>query len=134
FERRARPGIEIDDRIVGGVYAPVARVPWIRRNRAELHDVEQRREVAADEPARRSFLARNLLDANAGWNFVRRLLLIERVGLNAVGVSLEHERPVLERRQQEWRHLGVVLEQASLGDLHLREEQLAEVRHVERPL
>src|SRR5205085_9287566 len=70
-------------------------------------------------------------DANAGWWIVGCALLVKRLAADAVREPLHHERPIGDRRQQEWRHASVVRHEVALGVATLRKESLVEIGDVE---
>ena len=55
-------------------------------------------------------------------------LLVERLFGDAVRKALHHQRPVIDRRQNERRHIDVVAEELALGDAELGQKTLARLR------
>ena len=73
-----------------------------------------------------------VLDADARRHDVRRLLLVERLAVDAVREALHHQRPLGDDRQQPRRHARVEAEQVALGVAVGRPEHLAQVGDLER--
>ena len=107
-------------------------MPWIDRDRPELHDVEERRQVTANEPPLRlEALIRDRFHPHAIGRIFRRALLVERHSADAIRKPFHHQRPVGDRRQQVRGHAGVVRHQIALGVAAFREEALAEIGDLE---
>src|SRR5437660_5107104 len=98
LERRAWTRIEIDDRVVGELDRLDARVPWIHGDGAELHEIEQRGQVTADETVLcLEPFVRGRGDSYACRRIRRCLLLIECFSANAIREPLHDERPIHDR-------------------------------------
>src|SRR3954464_870647 len=50
--------------------------------------------------------------------------------MNSAGIPLHHHRAVAEMWKQSSRHVGIVLEQVSLGVAELRPEHLSQIRQL----
>src|SRR5690606_7905579 len=94
-ESSARAGVEVQDRIVGALQRGYARVPGVVRDRAELHRVEERREVTADEPPLVTVAEPDIPDAHTRRHAVGRRLLVERLAVDAVRIAFKDERAVV---------------------------------------
>ena len=77
-------------------------------------------------------VAGNLRDPHAGRNLLGRLVLIERLAVDAVRKALHDERAVVHDREDVRRDAHVVAHQIALGNLQLRPEHLAQVADLER--
>src|SRR6185437_9659484 len=99
LERSTRSRVEIDDRVVGVIQAANARHPGVERDAAELHEVQERRQIAADKAALRFALSRDVVDPNGLRRIVRRVLLEEQFAVHAIGCSFEDEWTVGNRGQ-----------------------------------
>src|SRR5512144_2331312 len=98
-------------------------MPRVDRDPAELHDVEQRGEITANEPHLRcQALVSYSLDANRWGRIGRRALLIERLSPDTVWEALHHQRAIGDRRQDVWRDLCVVAHEIALRPPRGREE------------
>src|SRR5687768_17287570 len=128
---RTRPGVEVDDAVVGEVERLHSRVPGIHRHGAKLDDVQQRGEISSDNAeVRRSALRMNRLGAYCIGRIASVLLKERRAGYT-VGKSLEYQRPVLHDRQNERSNLDVIPHEVAFGELLRREKNLTEVGHVQ---
>ena len=70
--------------------------------------------------------------AHAGGNFVGRLVLIERLAVDAVGIALHDERAVVHDGKDVRRDAHVVAHQIALGDFQLRPEHFAQIADLQR--
>jgi hypothetical protein len=101
---------------------------------ADLHEVEQRRQVTADESWRGlSGLRLDLLDAHCR-RVLRGVLLEEGRPADPVGISLEREWPVRKDREQDRGDARVVAHEPALGDAIAWEEDLVQTGHAKRAL
>ena len=131
-ERGARTRIEIDDRVIRVAHGLHTRVPGIDRDGAELHDVEERCQVTADEAALRlEAVVGDRLDAHARRRIVGCSLLIERHSADAIRKPLHDQRAIGYRGQQVRRHAGVIRHQIALRVASLREKTLVEIGNLE---
>ena len=107
-------------------------MPWVDGNRAQLHQVEQGSEIAADQFVLRSVpLVRNTLDADRRRPMCWRALLIECLAAYAVREPLHDERSVGDRWQEHARHARIEAHHVALRVLRQRKEDLVEARYFE---
>jgi hypothetical protein len=105
----------------------------VQRDRPELHEVEQRRQVAADEARRGDPGLRLDLRHPYTLRILGRVLLEERRPVDSFRVALEGERPVGEDWEKHRRDLRVVAHDVALRDAVTREVRLVEAGDLKRP-
>ena len=125
-ERDALGRVEIERDVIGGLERRDPREPGILRDGGQLRHVQQRLQVAADEP-RRHIVAGHRLHADVRRHGVRRAVLVEGWRGDAIRQPLHRQRPVLHRRQDVGRGLDVVAEELAFRELLFRPEDLAEI-------
>src|SRR5206468_9645184 len=103
--------------------------PEMKRDRAEVHEIEQRIDVVADEVVdlASGVLAPHAFGADPLGDEARRILLVEGLARDAVRKAGEHERAVLQVREQPRRHASIKFYEISLRVAFLRPEDLVEV-------
>ena len=131
-ERHVGLGVEIDAQLVRMVEVGAAHRPRVPVDHAEVHAPHQMRRVVGHQLAR---------VAAAGKGDGRRLqplgravghaLLKERLALHAVHPALHHRRALAQAAHDRLGALDVVVDEIELGQLALREEQLAGVAHAQ---
>src|SRR6185437_38900 len=110
--RRAEEGVQLDTGLVG--------------------QVDQRGGLVADHLAQ---LAAGLLDlhpAHPRREIARDVLLEDALATDPVRVTRHHQRPVAQVGQDAARHVPVVPDELTLGDLRIVEQQLAGVGQLDR--
>ena len=126
-------GIEIDQAPVGTREIVDATHPDVQRDRAEVYQIDQCFDDVRDEildVALRVFTPdRDRL--NPIRDEARRVFLVERLAVDPVGIAGEHDRAVLEIRQEPGRHRPVVLDQVALGIAFLGPEDFVQVRQLD---
>ncbi len=120
--------IEIDDAAIGVIDVRDPRQPRMHFNGAQLHGVQQRREISADE----SRLGAHRLRPDSGRYMLAGILLKEERSPDPIWKALQYQRPVSHVRLQHRPHVGVVAHQPALRDTGVREEDLPQTRHVKR--
>jgi len=94
-ERNILSGIEIDRGGIREARALYARLPRVHGNRPDLNDVEQRCQIAANDPI--GALSASGLDAsrsNPIRHIVARILLKERRTADPIRVASQNKRPI----------------------------------------
>src|SRR5689334_1072825 len=132
-ERHIVAWIEVDRAVVSERAAAQSGLPWMHGNRTELHEVQKRLQITANE-ARRflSVLRLHLGDAHAGRHTRAGVLLVERRTLDAVWKSLENERSVFQQRKEQRGNPSVIAHQITLGEPAFPKIDLAKTGHVQR--
>ena len=128
LERRAL-GVEVEHAPVRPLERGSVTGPEVEGNRAEVDDVEQRRQVVADEVVDLPLgvLAPHPLGPDPFRREPGCILLKERLPRDAVGIARHDHRAVLEIGQQPGRDRAVVLDQVALGVAVLRPEHFLHV-------
>jgi hypothetical protein len=95
-------GIDVDHAPIRELQRSNAARPHVQRNRAQVRDIEQRLLVIAHEVANFALcvLAPDADGADPVWCELRRILLIERLAIDAIGIARHHQRAVLEIWQE----------------------------------
>ncbi len=108
----------------------------MQRNRAEIHDVAQALQVADHEvvDVAAHVVGMDPLGPDPIRRPLRRILLKKRLPADPIRIPREHQRPILQIRQQPRRHRLVVLDQLRLGVPLLRPKHLRQIRNRHPPL
>lgn len=127
--KRCPLGVEIEDAPVGMRQTRSTRRPKVQRDRPEVGEVQQALLVLANEVPDffLGALTPDGLGAKPLRGPLRRILLIEVLALDPVGVARQHDGPVGQVGQQPRRDAAVVLDQVALGVALLGPEHLVEV-------
>jgi len=125
--------VEVDAELVRVVQAVDAAQPRVKRDASLVREIDERGLRAADRELLASVA--DLLDPD-GRDPVREvlpdLLLVEALGFDPVGESLQNQRPVLQPREHVRRDPLVVPDQIALGQTVVGEEDLVFVRELDR--
>src|SRR3954469_6932773 len=98
-------------------------------DRAKLDGVQQREEIATDDPWFRPLLHRiQRRDTNRIRHMLTSVLLEEHRSFHAVRISLENKWPAIDLWQQKRCDARVIAHQPALRDAGLRKERFAEAR------
>src|SRR5947209_18052976 len=109
--------IEIDDAPVGLLEGSNATRPDVEGNGAEVGDVLEGGNVIADEVANLTLgvLAPDVDGAQPFGSEFRRVLLIEHLPVDPVGIAGHDHRPISQIRQHPGGNRAVVLDEIALG-------------------